>query len=61
MRIVLLTFILFIQFSWSQNPYPQDYFQNPLDIPLVLSGTFAELRSNHFHSGLDLKTQQREG
>ncbi len=32
-----------------------------MDIPLVLSGTFAELRSNHFHSGLDIKTQQREG
>ncbi|APG59375.1 M23 family metallopeptidase [Christiangramia salexigens] len=39
----------------------KDYFQNPLDIPLVLSGTFGELRSNHFHSGLDIKTQQREG
>jgi len=45
----------------SQSPYPQDYFKSPLDIPLVLSGTFAELRSNHFHSGLDLKTQGKEG
>ncbi|MBR9914499.1 MAG: M23 family metallopeptidase, partial [Algicola sp.] len=34
---------------------------SPLDIPLVLSGSFAELRSNHFHSGLDIKTQQRTG
>ena len=32
-----------------------------MDIPLVLSGTFGELRSNHFHSGLDIKTQQRTG
>ncbi len=32
-----------------------------MDIPLVLAGTFGELRSNHFHSGLDIKTQQREG
>ena len=46
---------------FGQNPYPQDYFQSPLDITLVLSGTFAELRSNHFHSGLDIKTQQRKG
>ena len=54
--------ILFIsQFSFSQSPYPQDYFRNPLDVTLVLSGTFAELRSNHFHSGLDIKTQQRTG
>ena len=45
----------------SQNNYPQNYFANPLEVPLVLSGSFAELRSNHFHSGLDIKTQQREG
>ncbi len=34
---------------------------SPLDIPLVLSGNFGELRSNHFHSGLDFKTQGRTG
>lgn len=60
MRYLLL--ILFVsQFSFSQTPYPQDYFRSPLDITLVLSGTFAELRSNHFHSGLDIKTQQKQG
>lgn len=36
-------------------------FRAPLDIPIVLAGTFGELRSNHFHAGLDIKTQQREG
>lgn len=34
---------------------------SPLDIPLELSGSFAEIRSNHFHSGMDLRTEQREG
>jgi hypothetical protein len=33
----------------------------PLDIPLYLSGNFGELRNNHFHSGLDFKTQGRTG
>lgn len=33
----------------------------PLDIPLYLSGNFGELRRNHFHTGLDIKTQGREG
>lgn len=33
----------------------------PLDIPAVLSGNFGELRSNHFHSGIDFKTQGRTG
>lgn len=43
------------------NTYPTSYFGSPLDIPLILSGTFGELRHNHFHAGLDIKTQQREG
>ncbi len=36
-------------------------FRSPLDIPLNLSGNFGEFRTNHFHTGLDLKTQGREG
>lgn len=32
-------------------------FGVPFDFPLVLSGNFGELRSNHFHSGVDFKTQ----
>ena len=34
-----------------------DYFSSPVKIPVLLSGNFAELRSNHFHSGIDIKTQ----
>ncbi len=60
-RAACLLFLLLISTLQAQNTIPQDYFQNPLDIPLVLAGTFGELRSNHFHSGLDIKTQQREG
>jgi hypothetical protein len=61
MRLLIIPFLLCISFSIAQNSYPQDYFQSPLEIPLILSGTFAELRSNHFHAGLDIKTQQRAG
>ncbi|MDT0676324.1 M23 family metallopeptidase [Autumnicola musiva] len=57
----LIAFIAITTIAKSQPQVPQDYFQKPLDIPLVLAGTFGELRSNHFHSGLDIKTQQREG
>lgn len=39
----------------------KDYFRSPLDIPILLAGNFGEIRSNHFHSGLDIKTNQREG
>lgn len=36
-------------------------FIAPLKIPLYLAGNFGEIRSNHFHAGIDIKTQQREG
>ena len=59
MRLVLA--ILFAPLFIFSQDYPQDYFQSPLDIPLDLSGSFGELRSNHFHSGLDFKTKGVEG
>lgn len=61
MRSILILLLFFPILIISQNDYPQDYFGNPLEIPIVLAGTFAELRSNHFHSGLDIKTNGREG
>ncbi|MCC6839334.1 MAG: M23 family metallopeptidase [Flavobacteriales bacterium] len=33
----------------------------PMDLPVEVSGNFMELRSNHFHSGIDLKTNGRTG
>jgi len=61
-EIILLLFSLtFVSGTMAQTNHPKDYFINPMDIPLVLSGTFGELRSNHFHAGLDIKTQQQEG
>ncbi len=47
--------------SFAQDTIPKNYFRSPLGIPLFLAGNFGELRSNHFHSGLDMKTQGREG
>jgi hypothetical protein len=58
---ILFALLAFTIITNAQQEYPQDYFRAPLDITLVAAGTFAELRSNHFHSGIDLKTQQREG
>jgi hypothetical protein len=59
MKYILI--FLFPLLVLAQKKPPKDYFIKPMDIPFVLSGTFAELRSNHFHSGIDIKTQQREG
>ena len=52
---VLLCNILFAQ----DKTYPQ--YPNPVKIPLSLSATFAELRSNAFHAGVDIRTQGVEG
>ncbi|TVR38706.1 MAG: M23 family metallopeptidase [Cryomorphaceae bacterium] len=66
-HLAVMTALLFGAFFWSvpasAQPahWPVDYFSAPLDIPLFLSGNFAELRSNHFHSGIDIKTQGVEG
>jgi hypothetical protein len=38
-----------------------DEYRYPLDGYYTLSGTFGELRSNHFHSGIDIKTGGKSG
>lgn len=44
-----------------RTDYPTDYFRSPIGIPILLSGSFSEMRSNHFHSGLDIKTNGKQG
>ena len=53
--IIILVITLFPLKNFSQN------YTSPLDFKLLLSGTFGELRSNHFHAGIDFKTQGVEG
>ncbi|HDP75672.1 MAG TPA: M23 family metallopeptidase [Bacteroidales bacterium] len=36
-------------------------FRLPLEIPPAFSGTFGEIRSDHFHSGVDLRTMGKVG
>jgi hypothetical protein len=48
----LLLFIL--PLSLSAQPFPKDYFRSPVDFPYHISGTFAEFRRDHLHSGLDI-------
>lgn len=39
----------------------KNYYHAPLNIPILLAGSFAELRPNHFHGGIDFKTQGKTG
>ncbi|MBK8587010.1 MAG: M23 family metallopeptidase [Bacteroidetes bacterium] len=59
---LLPVFLLFFAFTnlQAQN-YPQNYFHWPLDTPLTIVGSFGEIRDGHFHSGLDLGTDEMEG
>ncbi|WP_312399632.1 M23 family metallopeptidase [Chryseobacterium sp.] len=45
--------------TFAQN-YPQGYFRNPLNIPINLAANFGAVRSNHFHMGLDIRTNSQE-
>lgn len=40
---------------------PTDSYVYPLDGYVALAGTFGELRNNHFHSGIDIKTYRKIG
>jgi len=54
-KLFSFLFILISVSSFSQS------YISPFNFPLCLSGTFGELRSNHFHTGIDIKTESVEG
>ena len=56
----LLFKIILIVFFSSNKLFSQERL-NPVEIPILLSGTFGEFRKTHFHSGIDIKTQRKEG
>jgi hypothetical protein len=54
-------FSLLFYSSLSDIPKDKSIFIAPLTIPEFLSSNFGELRIDHFHSGLDIKTQSVTG
>lgn len=57
--ISLPNFIIGQNFFPSKK-YPTQAFRNPLNIPISLVGNFGECRPNHFHSGIDIRTESKE-
>ncbi len=57
---LLIGCFLFTNSIAQQNTTTYNY-HSPIDVPIFLSGTFAELRSNHFHSGIDIRTANKPG
>lgn len=57
--IDVLPLVFVVSFGQSSS-YPQKYFRDPLGIPLELVANFGELRPNHWHMGLDIRTLAME-
>ncbi|HMN32263.1 MAG TPA: M23 family metallopeptidase [Chitinophagaceae bacterium] len=65
-----IIFVLLSIFVTSKNLYSQEFFKkkqylkenigDPLKIPYSFAGNFGECRPNHFHSGLDFRTEGKE-
>lgn len=61
LTLLTLTLGLVLQAQAQKDTYSWPGMGNPVNIPMYLAGNFGELRSNHFHMGIDIKTQGVEG
>ncbi|MFN5544992.1 MAG: M23 family metallopeptidase [Bacteroidota bacterium] len=53
--------LLLYPFAIYAQPLSLDYFRSPMDTPMILSAPFGSLRDNHFHSGMDIRTNEKIG
>ncbi len=69
-RIIVLSILLLAFFAMKaqekkqkeqQEEQPKKEFISPIKFPMRLAATFAEIRTNHFHMGIDIRTQEVEG
>ncbi|MBK7884608.1 MAG: M23 family metallopeptidase [Chitinophagaceae bacterium] len=61
--LLFYTFCFYVSASaqiFPKKNYPQGYFSWPVAAPIGLAANFGELRPNHFHMGLDCRTNQKE-
>jgi hypothetical protein len=65
MRLIVFYLALFLSlYSVKAQPYgqfPSNDFIPPFEGKLEIIGTFCELRNNHFHGGLDIRTDSKIG
>jgi hypothetical protein len=54
-RLLIIAIFLFNSLNYSLKD--KSIFISPVKIPLQFSSNFGELRKDHFHSGVDIKTQ----
>ena len=62
--IASLLFLFFVYQMQAQiftkKNYPKDFFAWPVDAQVGIVANFGELRPNHFHMGLDCRTDHHE-
>lgn len=56
----LLTFVMAAALQTAGSTMHSEW-RMPLDLPMNLSGNFGQLRTTHFHAGLDIRTNQAIG
>jgi murein DD-endopeptidase MepM/ murein hydrolase activator NlpD len=64
-RIIIIAAALFFSAAlqaqiFSPKNYPQGYFAWPVKATIGIVANFGELRPNHYHMGLDCRTDQRQ-
>lgn len=53
--LLLASLLVFTSVNTAEEPYPQGYFRLPVSAEGIrISGSFGELRANHFHTGMDI-------
>lgn len=55
-----ILFMLLIGVTISRAQYVSSY-RSPVDFPMILAGNVGEVRSNHFHTGIDIKASRGIG
>lgn len=62
-KLVVLALLIFFNKSQAQkasDKYPQNYFSWPAKASKDIVANFGELRPNHYHMGLDVRTDRKE-
>lgn len=59
--LIFSIFLLFVSLPTFGQTIPEGGYHSPIGIPMILSSNFGELRPNHFHMGIDFKTNNRIG
>jgi murein DD-endopeptidase MepM/ murein hydrolase activator NlpD len=58
--LIILLYAPLSAFEQTKDTYPKNYFRWPLELKPAIVANLGELRPNHWHMGLDIRTNQKE-